>query len=405
MRWSPLLLLALLLFVPSVAAGAQEEAAGEEPWATFGETLSVSLSRFPVRVVDTRGEPVRGLTKENFVVFSGDHRIPVVAVDWVESGGGLEGEPGEPPAPPGTEPPPFELPEAETRADAGAAAREPLPPPPLPSASPEPPAPLATAGSASPRLVVVFVQADFNAPRIYGHLKMLPRVKQILDSLPARDLVAVVSFDSHLKLWHDFTTDREAAHEAIWRAVHFGAREPTGTRRRRGGGPSLAATFDRRAAQDAAWAEEGLEIVARALAPLCGSESSGCGDRLMIFLGWGLGRYGFGGFRMRGHYMPAIEALQRADVTVFAFDVMDAASHTLELGLKQVAADTGGAYYRTATNPILATERLIRTLAGGHYVVTVDADELPAPGSEVRVQLEGAPRGSRLHVRPMEVVE
>lgn len=385
-----LMLLMLLLALPALCQ--EDEATTDEPQAVFGEVLSVSLSSFPARVVDSRGEPLRGLTAENFLVVAGDKRIPVVAVDWVKAGTVEEEAAATPPA--AEERPPFTLPETEAREDAGS---EPVPPPPPTAEAAPESAPAPAAGAAPGRLLVVFVQADFNAPRIYGHLKMLPRVREILESLPPRDRVAVVSFDSHLKFWQDFTRDREAAHQAIWKAIHFGGREPTG-RRRHGGGPSLAAGFDRRAAQEADYAEEGLEIVAHALEPLGG------GEKLMIFLGWGLGESGFGGFRMRGEYQGALDALQAAHVTVFSFDVMDAGGHTLEIGLKQVAAHTGGAYYRTATNPILATERLIRTLSG-HYVVTVDSDELPPPGAKVEVQLVGVEPGARLYVRPMAVAE
>ena len=59
----------------------------------------------------------------------------------------------------------------------------------------------------------------------------------------------------------------------------------------------------------------------------------------------------------------------RARVTVFALDVTNADYHTLEVGLEQVAEDTGGFYAKTHLFPSQAINRLERALEG-HYVLT-----------------------------------
>ena len=114
---------------------------------------------------------------------------------------------------------------------------------------------------------------------------------------------------------------------------------------------------------------------------------------MVLFLGWGLGRYGFGGFRMRpDDYPQAVAALRRSNASVFVLDVMDAASHTLEIGLKQVAAQTGGVYVRTATNPMQSFRRVAQALSG-YYLVSVGDTE---PGAPVTFSVRGRERETRV---------
>jgi VWFA-related protein len=348
---------------PAPVAAPRPAGGSDGPAATFGEVVNVRLATFVVRVLDGDGEPIRGLGPEDFVVSLGEERVPVAAVDWISSAYPEAGEERE-----GVDP-------AEAVEEPAAAER---------------------AAALPGKLVVLFVQADFNALRIHGHLKLLPFVRDLLDSLAPGDRVALVSFDSHLKLWRDFTTDREAVHGAVYQAVRFGNDPPQlrDSERRRHRGPSLAARLDPAAAKDAPWAEKGLELLAEALAPLPG-------EKAIVFLGWGLGRWGFGGFRPRhGYWQPAVDALARANATVFVLDIADAASHTLEIGLRQIAAATGGTYDKTAVFPVQATKRLARLL-GGYYLLTVDADA-PVAG-DLDVQLTGLPRGARVLMRPLRV--
>ena len=97
------------------------------------------------------------------------------------------------------------------------------------------------------RFVVLFLQIDLLPSRVKGHLKMLPDLEDMLGSLHPDDRVAIVSFDSHLKLWQDFTRDRGAAFETLKKAISYG--KPMA---RRSPGPSLVEHFDFRAAADAA---------------------------------------------------------------------------------------------------------------------------------------------------------
>src|SRR6185295_8544517 len=128
-----------------------------------------------------------------------------------------------------------------------------------------------------------------------GHLKNLPYVKKLLAGLAPEDRVAVVSFDSHLKLWQDFTPDREAAHAAVDRAVRFGAEPPAVSP---SAAPSLAESFDVAQAAEIASPERALAATASALRPIGG-------EKVLVFLGWGLGRFGAGGTTMAPGFAPA----------------------------------------------------------------------------------------------------
>ena len=276
------------------------------PQESFTDEISVSLSTVIVRAVDTWGRPILGLEPKDFRVRAGKQEIPVVAVDWVAAGEEAPATPTEPAVPTAGEP--------------GKAAAIPAPP--------------------QGRLVVVFVQADLSPTRISGQLRLRPFTRELFASLSPEDRVAVVSYDSHLKLRQDFSRDRAATHAAIDEGMIFNrqAEVPEDPE------VSLARGFDFAAAREAASTERGLELTAQALAPLPG-------EKMMIFLGWGFGRFGSDGVHMTPAYYRAVRALGAARVPVFALDVTSSDSHSLAAGLEGVAEATGGMYLKTFRLP------------------------------------------------------
>ncbi len=309
------------------------------------EEITVALFSIVARIVDSQGQPIAGLEPENLVVHVGPTRIPVQTLDWTSS--------YRPPA----EIPPGDLAEARALARAGELSMD------------------ATAVATAGKLLVLFVQADFHSTRLAGHLKILPDVEDLLRSLHPDDRVAVVSFDSHLKLWLDFTRDRGAAVGSLKRAIRYGEPRPRASR-----GPSLAEHFDFRAAADAASPERALELTAQALAPLPGGKD-------LLYIGWGLGRYGRGGVRMTPDYAPAVRALDSARTTVFVLDVTQADRHSLDVGLENVATHTGGTYSRTFHFASQAVRRLAQTI-GGHYVLTIDRNLLASARGRLTIELK-----------------
>jgi VWFA-related protein len=362
MRSAACLLFLLLPWSPLRASAPPSPAKPE-----FKAEIDVRLSTIVLRVVDGRGEPIRGLLPRDFRVRLGGKEVPVVAVDWISSL--AETVPALPVMPATSVP--------ETPA---------IPAVPAPPTVPEP------AAVSAGKLVVLFVQADANsAVRTRGHLKTLPYVRKLLAALDPADRVAVVSFDSHLKLWQDFTADRNAAHAAVDRAIRFGAAPPVV---KVAGPPSLAQGFDVGKAADIASPEKALAETAAALRPIGG-------EKVLIFLGWGLGRFGSGGTTMTPGFTPAIQALAAAHTSVFVLDVTEASAHDLEIGLASVAEATGGTYAKTYEEPDLAVRELVRTISG-YYVLTLDPDQLPQ-GEVGKLQIDLRDKSGTVLVRPVGV--
>lgn len=355
MRTAPIVLLSVLLtaLAPGARSASAEPPAPSPPPADltgFGEEITVALSTVTVRVVDSLGNPVTGLGPGDFRVRIGKREVPVAAVDWFSSD--------------------------EERAV----------PAPLPQAGAGP----AEIPRSPGQLVLFFVQADLSPTRISGQLRLRPYSRELLDRLHPNDRIAVVSYDSHLKLWLDFTRDRDAVYAALDRAMLWteeGEPEAKGLE----GEASLVPGFDATAARRAASPERALEVAARALVALPGVKS-------IVYLGWGLGRYTSSGVQMTPAYAPAVRALNAAHASVFVLDVTSADFHSLEVGLQGVAAATGGTYAKTNVLPGLATDALVRTLSG-YYVLTLDRSEAAGTKGAVRIDLRGK-KGTVL-VRPM----
>ena len=330
------------------AAVAQED----QPEKTFEGEIDVSLATMVIRVVDTWGQPILGLKPEDLRVRVGKHEVPVAALDWVSAE-----DPQITVAPPRTE-----------------------------DGIPE------VAGELVPgpgRLVVIFVQADLHPTRISGQLRLRPFTRELLGTFHETDRVAVVSFDSHLKLWQDFTADRDATHATLARAMLYSPEEEVSPAEP----PSLLEHFDFAAARRAASPERALELTARAMEPLPG-------EKTVIYLGWGLGRFGATGVRMTPDYKPAVKALGDAHASVFVLDVTSADYHSLEVGLEGVAEATGGLYFKTFRLPALATKTLARTISG-YYVLTLDAAALAGETGKVRIELRA--KSGTVLARPVAV--
>jgi VWFA-related protein len=298
------------------------------------EHVEVRRVLLEVRVVDGRGDPILGLAPADFKVLVDDRPAVLESVEWVS----------------GTEPYAEGLSPGEAATVGG---------------------PVAPPG----RLIVYFFQTDFATVRLSGLMHMKLKAIELLATLQSGDRVAVVSFDSHLKLRQDFTSDVDKLTTAVHEAILFGEEPYIAS----GPFPSLARSFDRAAAKRAAEPETGLLVTARALEALPGTKS-------LVFFGWGLGHLSRPWVVMGRDYGAARAALTRARVSVFAIDITDADYHDLEVGLERVAEDTGGFYAKTNLFPGQAITRLEGAIAG-HYVLNVVKPELPRGEHAVTVEL------------------
>jgi VWFA-related protein len=300
----------------------------------FHENVNVSRVLLDARVVDRAGDPILGLSTSDFRVYVDGRETPLDAVEWVAA--------------------------APSRAEGparGLAARA------------------GTAGAAGRLLVFVF-QKDFVPSRLSGLMRMKEKAAAMLGTLTPYDRVAVLSFDSHLRVWCDFTSDLAEVRRIVERAVLFAHER----RVEPGPQPSLVAHLDRAAAQRAAEPETALEVIARALRPVPGAKS-------LVWLGWGMGRFSFPDVEMGRDWGAAKAALAASRVTVFSLDITDADWHTLEFGLRTVAEATGGFYAKTHLFPDIAMARLEKALSG-HYVLVLEPPEARGEHA-VRVELRG----------------
>ncbi|MCP4657833.1 MAG: hypothetical protein GY856_20695 [bacterium] len=232
------------------------------------DEISPDLFALGVRAVDGGGRPLLGLGPEDFRVGGASGEVTVTAADWVSFN-------------------PEERDELLLARLAEAGVRI------------EPPE----------KLVVFFVKSSLDPQLVRGHLRTLPHVQELVELLQPDDRAAVVSLDSHLKLWQDFTRRRDAVADALEKAIGFGGSPPS----ERGGEPSLAEHLDSRAAQEAGTPEQALRVIAGALTPLDG-------EKILIYLGWGV-RQADDKLRKESDYELAVRVLGAARAAVFVLDV------------------------------------------------------------------------------------
>jgi VWFA-related protein len=319
---------ALGLLLAAVGAGQEQEPHHVLPRV---ETSRVVLE---ARVTDSRGRPLPGLGSADFRLEVDGRRTPVESAVWV----------------------------AESPSVARAL--------PSPGAAP--------AVTTSPgRLVVLLFQKDFETSPLRGLLRSIRQAKDLVAPFSPRDRVAVLSYDSHLRLHLDFTADFDAVRRVLDESVllRWPAPIPPGEP------PSLAAHLDREEARKAASPEQALLALGRALRPIPGPKT-------VLFFSWGLGELRGGTFVRHYSYDEARAALDAASAAVFCLDVTDAAWHSLELGLQQVAEDTGGQYFKVYETPGAALAQVAAAL-GGHYVVAFERPEGRRGEHRLRLSLTG----------------
>ncbi len=293
-------------------------AARQQP--RYIERVDVARVIIDARVVDEAGGPVLGLVADDFKVKIDGKPVRVESATWagVDSGA--------------------------NRAPAADLESAPVP-----------------GSQRSPgRLVVFLFQKSLESSRIVGLMRMLRESRDFLGTLMPEDRVAVLSFDSHLRVWTDFTSDRARLAPILERGVLLGRPPLVQT----GLAPSLVERLEPAKGRGAYSIEKALQLIGEALEPLPGPKS-------VVLFGYGMGRLGMMGVTMEHDYEPARRALAAARASVFSLDVTDADYHSLEAGLQLVSEDTGGFYVRTHIFPALAMRRLAGALAGS-YVLFVE---------------------------------
>ena len=263
------------------------------------------------------GSAIPSLGPEDFLVKVDGKAVPLEAVDWLPAG----------------------TPEVDPRV--------------ISALGPSEAEATASADVPPGRVIVLFFETDHEISRLMGLLRMGIQARRFLSTLEPTDRVAVVSYDTHLKLRQDFTVrPREAR-------ARRARRDPPGRRgRARSGQPPVAVARISIPPSRARCAtpERALELVARALRSIPGGKS-------MLFFGWGLGTVGglSGPNASESEaWTDAMHRMAEARVNIFTLDVTDADYHSLEGSIQQIADLTGGHYEKTHLFPELALDRVKR---------------------------------------------
>ena len=321
---SALIAVALLLLPIAVRAQVQEE--------IFVERIIVDA-----RVMDRNAEPLLGLTTNDFRVTIDGKPAEVEAVDWV--------------------------------VDSPAAQR----------AHPElaPPA----ADGVRGRNFVFFFQTDFGraAVRVHGQMEFLSWADEFLSMLEPEDRVAVVQFDSHLKLRLDFTTDRAALLAAMRDTLKIDDPPPPPP----ADAPALAPLLDRQELANVTSVDHAFQLLAKALYQIDGAKT-------MLVFGYGFGtltgaKVGAPEVILPPDYGVTRGMLATARVTVFSMNAMH--GNQLATALKLLASDTGG-FYAVPRRFADVQGQLARALVG-HYELEVRKPSTPTDGGHtINVQVK-----------------
>jgi hypothetical protein len=221
---------------------------------------------------------------------------------------------------------------------------------------------------------------------------MLKLIEPLLQQIRLADRIALLSFDSRLRVWTDFTNDVEHVRSFLQKDLLMRFPPPVIASE----GPSLLARLDIDSRARTADFEKSLQMIGEALEPLPGAKS-------VVLLGYGFGRFdpSTWGATMTPAYDDARMALQQARASVFSLNVTQANFNSLQAGLQNVSAATGGFYASTYELPALAMQRVVQALQG-YYVLFVEkprrAGAAAKPG-EHRIDVRLAARNGSVFAR------
>jgi VWFA-related protein len=329
----------------------------------FVERVEVARILIDARVVDDNGRPIRGLSPADFSVTIDGRSSGVESVEWVGARGTLN-------------------------------------PAPVNVAGPE------QLSELPKRLIVFFIQKTLSAsPAVNGRdLSALIRALQLTDpllaALTSQDRVAVLSFDSHLRIWSDFSSDFSFVRNLLRARILRDHPENVAV----SPGASLVSRLTEQRGRTVYTMEQALQLIGGALEPLPG-------PKIIILFGYGFGKpdalnrpladaANLPGF-LNHSYKDALAALLKARVSVFSLDVTDAHHHALEVGLQAVATDSGGYFTQTNLFPDQAINRVAETLAG-HYVLFIEKPAGPVGSHRIVVKLKEGHKGT-IHAPAMYV--
>jgi VWFA-related protein len=221
------------------------------------------------------------------------------------------------------------------------------------------------------RMVVMLFQWEIAGQKDDGFMRVMQLAIKMARSTDRDDRIAVFAFGSSLHLLQDFTTDREAVVDAIKKIRLLSLKRAADP-----GGPELTPAFERCGSVDSI--EEAFVCVGSSLQRHPGPKS-------LLFFGWTIRTWKGSG---HSNYPRMLEAITKADTSVFALDVSDGI-HKLAVDVSWLARETGGFWSPTHEFPDLARIRVQRTLRGS-YEIVFKSPGGPRGWHEVDIEVVGA---------------
>lgn len=306
--------LALVLTLAVPAAAQQQR--------PFGERLDVNVVLLDVVVTDREGHQILGLEKDDFIVKENGVRQPIDSVDYFTSRRLLT--------------------------------------------DPEEKLPFKIEQVKEERYVIFF----FDKPDGGALFDQIARARRSVEQFIDRDMgnadkVAVVGHDVRLKVYTDFTSDKQQVRRALKEVTSFsnGLTKPAGV-----SGPSILGNIDLDdMVKRTGTVYEALDLLADSLRPIRGRKN------LVLFSA---------GIREPGeevrngvllnesrYYQPTVDALNAANVTVYAANLTQATEPAAHQTLERITSATNGEYYRLAVSYDPVIEQ-VEKATGGYYLLT-----------------------------------
>lgn len=285
----------------------------------FRERVDVSRVLVDVRVLDGKGRALEGLGPSDFAVSIDGTPVRVDSATWV---------PGTP-----------------SHASAGAA-------------------PAAVAEAAAPeRWLVIVVQRRVERGEMVGLMRVAGAAADFAEWFASGGQVAIVSFDSQLHAWANFTTNVPALRRVLTESIISG--EPPRDERIEAHAGAVRAQLATAGERAPVSLPAAMQRIGQMLDALPGTKS-------IVIFGNALGTWipRLTTVDLGQEFESAVTLLQRARISVFCFDYTDAEYHPRQEGLVQLAADTGGRFWQTdrfTTGPL----RELKGILTGHYVLLV----------------------------------
>ncbi len=343
-RFSTAVMWVLAAWTATAQSAAPGVVAGQSERTPFQERVDVARILVDVRVLDDSGQPVADLTTTDFAATIDGKAAVIDTVEWVAG-------------------------------DSGAAAQR-------PGTIASQPVPNSSRAPSGGRWIVLLYQKHSDLSDVEGMMRLRRDFAAFAKVLRGTDHVAVLSFDTRLRLWVDFTNDvslvtRVLNHEIFVKSPPVIAP---------GTFPSLAASTPTAVMARTHSVEESLKQIGDALAPLPGAKS-------IVILGFGMGTWvpAMGWVEMAPDYGSTLLALQRARVSVFSVDVTRADYHAREEGLRLIAEDTGGFYMNTHIFTTAALDHVAGALAG-YYALFVVPPDVRKGTRRIEIRLSGRKR-------------